>query len=163
MSNLKKYHVSKNLMSGILEQGSFNSGTGEPNDLSTRVRTTAVTLSAGQYRINAGGAAQSVVMYVYETDNTFLPNESVISWVNIPTTMTVTGDRNVRFAFRKNDNTNITPSEVNNVMLNAGTETLPYEPYSADVWHDLQPKIYASGTWTDSAGNPKKYSNGSWS
>lgn len=46
------------------------------------------------------------------------------------------------------------------LMLNSGTESLPYEPYSSEVWHNLTPHIMST-TWQD--GSTYSRSGGSWS
>lgn len=37
---------------------------------------------------------------------------------------------------------------VKNIMLNTGSEALPYEPYSSEVWHDIPHYIYNTSTDT---------------
>jgi hypothetical protein len=47
-------------------------------------------------------------------------------------------------------------------MLNTGSTSLIYEPYSTDVWHDLAPQRYTSSTWVDSTKAPRRYQNSTW-
>ena len=46
-------------------------------------------------------------------------------------------------------------------MIRVPTAPAVFEPYG-DIWHNATPKIYTNSTWADTANNPKKYLNGSW-
>lgn len=118
-----------NLFNGTLEQGSFNSNTGAEVPNSTRVRTSFFNqLKAGTYVINCNGAADAVV-YLYNTNDTSSYDTATYTgWQSVPLRFNLSNDKYVRFAFRKSDNTDITPSEVSNVMLNEGSTALPYTP-----------------------------------
>lgn len=47
------------------------------------------------------------------------------------------------------------------MIVKGSTAPTEYEPYSADVWHDIPYKRYENGAWVEY--QPKKYSGGSWS
>ena len=102
-----------------VEQGSFASNTGAEYESSTRIRTTfdnAVT--AGTYTLSATGV-DNVVMYAYTSNSTstFSSADSVTDWQQLPYTFTTTRDLYLRFAFRKANNAEITPSVISNVSL----------------------------------------------
>lgn len=120
----------KNLFYATVEQGSFNVNTGEEIESATRVRSQYGDLiTSGTYTINATGA-DDVVVYVYDnTSGTWNSSQSQIVWQSLPYTFTLSSSEYVRFGFRKTDNTRIVPSDVSNIMLNAGSTALPYEPY----------------------------------
>ena len=136
---------SLNLFNSTVEQGSYNPSNGTERASDTRVRTKFDNiLSAGNYTINCTGSTGGVVMYIYSTNDTsaFIASESITDWQNLPYSFTLTTDRYVRFGFRKSDNSNIVPSEISNIMLNAGSTALPYKPYWA---HSL--KKFDGTTW----------------
>ena len=115
-----------NLFDGEIEQGSFNGTTGAEVSSDIRVRTTPLTITPNTFTINANGV-DKVILLVYDGD-TYLPNESVTDFKALPYHHTFSNNRTVRFAFGKNDNSTITTSDISNIMLNSGSEPLPYEP-----------------------------------
>ena len=121
-----------NLFDGAVEQGSFNTETGGETVLNIRVRSKSITLGDGNYTISAVGVDAAIVM-VYLTDGTYTKLESIVSYNNLPFSFSLDAERIIRFAFKKNDNSGILPSDISNIMLNAGSTPLPYEPYGYKV------------------------------
>ena len=122
----------KNLFEGTLVNKTFITTDGSMVSAGNRVAIeNYITLSNGTYTINSN---KEVVVYVYDTSNNFVSDESFISWNNVPFTFNITGTKKIRVGFRNSDNSNISPSDVTNIMLNKGT-ALPYEPYGTDEWY----------------------------
>lgn len=127
----------ENLFSSRIEQGSFNSITGVPNNLSTRVRSHEddyIFLTPGVYKISAMGVEQFVV-YAYDLPdvNAFNYNLSSTNWAALPSTITINTSAYYKFGFCKTNNPIITPSDISNIMLNTGSTALPYEPYGYKI------------------------------
>ena len=127
----------KNLFSSRIEQGSFDGITGVPNNSSTRVRSHEddyIFLTPGVYKISAMGV-EHLVVYAYDLPdvNAFNYNLSRTNWAPLPSTITINTSAYYKFGFCKTNNPIITPSDISNIMLNAGSDALPYEPYHAPV------------------------------
>lgn len=117
-----------------IEQGAFESDFGLPTaNVANRVRVINMThVQPGEYTINienTDGKQKQVNVWVYDLDGTFLKNENIGTYQNSPVTFTITGNRNIRFGVSNADQSNITPSDVGDIMLNKGSSALPYEPY----------------------------------
>lgn len=117
-----------------IEQGAFASDSGLPTaNAANRVRVINMThVQPGEYTINienTDGKQKQVNVWVYDLDGTFLKNENMSKYQNSPATFTITGNRNIRFGVSNADQSNITPSDVGDIMLNKGSSALPYEPY----------------------------------
>lgn len=117
-----------------IEQGAFASDSGLPTvNTANRVRVINMThVQPGEYTINienTDGKQKQVNVWVYDLDGTFLKNENIGRYQNSPATFTITGNRNIRFGVSNADQSNITPSDVGDIMLNKGSSALPYEPY----------------------------------
>lgn len=126
--------VGRNLFNATIEQGSFNSSTGEPASAATRVRSTFsdTPLPSGTYTISASGV-NNVVLYVYDETKAYQKNSSFYLWQNNPFTFEVSQPSYVRFAWKIDDTTRITPADITDVMLNTGSSAEPYEPYQIGV------------------------------
>lgn len=187
--NLKKYHVSKNILDWTSWTNSIASinGNGTFTTDDSSISITSGT-STDAYTSPFGASNPNTYRMTVQPNTAYSISISgdnsyqLIAWEN-GSTASGNGhymNSGVRFAtfVTKSDTTFLTFRAANtgslgstatlrNVMVVEGeytSQTMPtYDPYSADVWHDLQPKIYANGAWADSADNPKKYSNGSWS
>lgn len=167
MSNLQKYHVSKNMfdvstqtVGYFVRAGNVTAekplGNIEPAagyNLSAYIAVTPNTTYTIKYPV---ASAVSGAGLVYYSDNSGATIAGIPLGVQGQTyTFTTPNNCNyIRFSY---DNTAGT-----DVMLNLGSTALPYEPYSADVWHDLAPKQYINGEFVDNTNIPEKYSGGSW-
>lgn len=167
MSNLQIYHVSKNLFdyktvysNYIDSDGNVNTTVNnivQWNKFSENEVGKIITISFYVNSISASYISVQVqIEGIYTTGNAI--NAGSAGYTEITVTPTSTSDR-----WRITYGTGTPDVILNKFMINDGNTRLPYEPYSIDVWHDLQPKKYTNGAWTDSADNPKKCSNGSWS
>lgn len=117
-----------NKFNSTIEQGVINGATGEPITSNERIRTKDyITLSSGTYTISWLEALQ-VVIYVYDTSNTYQSGESVLTWQNSGYSFTLTANRKVKFAWKNADGTALLPSAISNIMLNSGSSALPYIP-----------------------------------
>lgn len=128
-----KHGTSNNLFDGKIVNGTFSSTEGTLTTAGNRVRMDGnnfIYLQPGTYTINANGV-DDVVYYAY-TDadiTTFFKSDSYDSWLGLPCTFTVNTARYFLFGFRFSDNTAVSVSDISNIMLNSGSEALPYEPY----------------------------------
>ena len=127
-----------NLFDAVIEQGSFNITNGTTIDSTTRVRSQYMdhAIPAGTYTISASGPYY-VVVYAYTTNDTsgYDTDESTTAWEKLPYTFITTKPLYLRFGFRKyGDRDTIVPSEVSNIILNAGSTTpTSYIPYGWQI------------------------------
>lgn len=146
-----------------IEQGAFGSNSGLPNvNIANRVRVINMThVQPGEYTINienTDGKQKQVNVWVYNLDGTFLKNENIGTYQNSPVTFTITGNRNIRFGVSNADQSNITPSDVGDIMLNKGSSALPYEPYKRTSATLPTPNgipgipVTSAGNYTDAGG-----------
>ena len=131
-----------NLWDGAVEQGSFQGANGDLVVSPRSVRSTGIQLSGGNYTISATGC-DSIILLVYSTAADYILSESTTSFQDLPFSFSLNDERIIRFALKKNDNSNILPSDISNIMLNAGSTALPYEPYGYKV-----PVAVSNGTDT---------------
>lgn len=102
-----------------LEQGSFETFSGAEITANNRVRTTFDNQApTGKYTVSAEGA-DDVVIYAYTSNSTssWSSADSITAWQPLPFTFTTAQNLYLRFAFRHNDNTAISPSDVSNVEV----------------------------------------------
>ena len=121
-----------NLFDGEIEQGGLQGTDGTAVNSPRRVRSTGIQLSGGDYTISATGC-DNIILLVYSTAADYILSESTTSFQDLPFSFSLNDERIIRFAFKKNDNSNILPSDISNIMLNAGSTALPYEPYGYKV------------------------------
>lgn len=126
-----------NLFYGEIVRGSFDSTTGALTTAPNRIRmdgNTFIFLPAGTYTLFAEGV-ESCILYAYTLSNlsTYDRNNSVISWQELPYTFTVAEARYFLLGFRLDNNSSITPDIISNIMLNAGSNILSYEPYGYKI------------------------------
>lgn len=183
MSNLQKYHVSENLYNPYtVEKGRLDSGevTGSTDVTIDNTTHNSITFSVTlQYRgvitdyipipnnvtrlmfsFVKSGVNTGVKAAFYDDEKTWL---SDVDGSITSTTMGFTPPTNSVY-MRLVITTQTTGSAtISNMMLNYGSVAKPFEPYSDDVWHDLAPTRYENGVFVDTADNPEKYQNGSWS
>jgi len=122
-----------NLFNAEIEQGSFISSSGAEYANYTRVRSTFEddTIPAGTYTINAAGA-ERVGVYVYDATKNYVSAQSVTEWKRLPFTFTINNAYYVRFVFSHVNDGTIVPTDVYNIMLNAGSTPSPYG-YEVDM------------------------------
>lgn len=114
---IKGYAQESNISTATIEQGTFNAdGSESPNN--NRVRTTFDTniYTKGSYTVSITGAI-NVLMFVYDSNKTCIQSEGSGGWKALPYSFELTGDRYVRFAFRKKNDADIFPSDVSNYAL----------------------------------------------
>lgn len=101
------------------EQGGIASADGQDTTSPSRVRTTFgdTTEQQGAHTISAGGDAQQVVVYVYDSSKAYLSDKSFVSWQNMPFRFNLDGDYYVRFVFRKQNDTSLSPSQVTDIVF----------------------------------------------
>ena len=119
-----------------IENGTVNTETGADSSYQSqkRLRTSFIGfLSAGTYTINADGASRvnSIALYSSQNSDDFI--ETVSSTTILPKSFTLNEGGYIRIAFSKADNSDISPYDISNIMLNAGSEALSYEPYGYRV------------------------------
>lgn len=160
MSNLQKYHVSKNLFNATIEQGSITQS--EDIEANNRIRTKEFIDIDSDYITLSWNSEQNTETYImmYDANEGYVRGEG---WSTSPVTKPIPSNvKKIRIIWRYTSQADILPSAVNSVMAVSGQTALPYEPYSADVWHDLAPQQYINGEFVDNANIPEKYSGGSW-
>ena len=116
-NNIYQYTAITNIANVSIEQGTFNADGGEsPNN--KRVRTTFDTniYPKGAYTVTITGA-NNVLMFVYDSNKTCIQAEGSGGWNALPYSFELSGDRYVRFAFRKTNDGDISPSDVSNYAL----------------------------------------------
>ena len=166
MSNLQKYHVSKNI-SPIKDFTNTITDTKSILSVVIRLYNGATSLGEKAYNITTTGiqSINSVVVTSTPITRIYIKHNGSRTDISI---LDINVDfPNGQFWFTA-DYISINPTvvggiQLTNIMLNRGTSALPYDPYSADVWHDLAPKRYENGAFVDTSNNPEKYSGGSWS
>lgn len=177
MSNIQKYHVSKNLLYSSRTQtvgsiltvqqtiGSsdfiFNKSV-SVSDTSANVDVD-ITLNAGTYTLSVVG----LNLFNTDYDRIFMRrDDSTIVVQNVqtnrPRNFTLNETTHINRLTIVADSQSTYDNATINIMLNEGASPLPYDPYSADVWHDLSPQIRENGVFIDTTNNPEKYQNDSW-
>lgn len=141
----------KNIFDGLLERGSFYNVDGTKIDSTSRVRSTNfMKVDSGNYTISVSNSNYYVVVYVYGIDGTWKSSESIVGWQSLPYTINIQGERKIKIALRNSAGTNITPSDVSNVMVEKGTSATTYKPYqnldSNDYYSNVEQQI---GYWID--------------
>ena len=153
MSNLKKYHVSKNLFDEIY-----------PN-LSTNIQYLPINVGSGQFTSSTTTPIQGTSASLWIMSGNVSSGAALSNNLYKGQNRTVTAiDGYITIAYRKTvaaGSPEINPSDYD-TMINSGSTALSYEPYSADVWHDLAPEQYVSGEFITNANIPEKYQNGTW-
>lgn len=157
MSDIVRDEVEKtlNLFNGVWEQGTFDPDGGEIYIVS-RVRSTKIQLDAGTYCISLSGADKKEV-YSFSLSGEFLDSPG---WLE-GDTFTLPETRIISIACKNNDDSDISPEDISNVMLTKGSYPYPYQPYNGAILHEKQlneytpigikPYLYAhnstSGSW----------------
>lgn len=129
---------SNNILNVAIEEGAYNSTTGEKQGSSTAYRTanrTAVTPST-DYCFGVNGVQYAVYVYEYKADGTFIQYSSIAQNAYFTTTAETAY---VNFA------RNIS-SGSENWQLNEGQTLLAYENPGL-IWKEKADKEYTSGEW----------------
>ena len=150
----------KNLFCSDIEQGSFHPASGGTQPADNRVRTADYTLlQKGSYVISAVGM-DSVVLYAYNASTKeFDSAHSQTSWQALPYTYDAEVNLNVKLAFCKTGNPNITPSDVSNVMIRKAGTNPTYQKYSltnAELTERVTAKMVSSINYTCTSANFEK-------
>ena len=140
----------KNMFYGGLEQGSFNAQTAAETDVGTRVRSRYIELEKGTYTISVSNVGYGVVLYVFDTNNTYINAESEVNWQSLPYTFTLTNKRRIRIAIRNANNNSIVPSDVQNLMIEKGSSATTYKPFqNLNGYNNYSKGEQIVGTWID--------------
>lgn len=121
-----------NLFDSTMEQGTI-SGDGNPGVSSARIRTANyIEIEPGEYTLNAvSDSIGGVFVFLYDIDDTFI-QRIPDTWASLPYTFTISDKCKMKFVFSASSTT-ISPTDVSNIMLNAGSTALPYEPYGYKI------------------------------
>lgn len=152
-----------NLFSAEFESGGISSLDGSVQDDASRLRTKDMIYlkDAGRYVLNLEShdtKAKQCVIYVYDSAGKFLPDELQSVFGNFPRIFKNNANRNVKFVIRNSDNTEILQTDIKNIMLNIGTNPLPYEPYKYQSLTVQTPNglpgipVQSGGNYTDETG-----------
>lgn len=119
-----------------IENGTINTETGAESayQASKRVRTSFIGfLSAGTYTINVDGAnkVNCIALYSSQTPDDYIGTASGTAL--FPKSFTLNEGGYIRIAFSRTDNSDISPYDISNIMLNSGSTALPYEPYGYKI------------------------------
>lgn len=162
--NFKKYHVSKNLFdisqvvtnARVINQGSSlkvmipSTSTGVTAAAPNTLQDYCPTLNIGD-EVTLSFETTGSTKYIY------LLGENITWSSGQSKTITDTMLSSVIIWYASGADTE---AVISNIMLNAGSTALPYDPYSSEVWHDLTDHIMST-TWQD--GSTYSRSGGSWS
>lgn len=162
MANLKIKHISKNLLDWATVQDNYGiNNSGDVISQNGRIATvTPINVENIDSVFVSWTSNDNSMRYIYAIfSNGVLVERVANKYVN--STVDVSAADSMYICFYSA--VNITKNDITNVMINSGTTGQPYEPYSADIWHDLAPKRYENDAFVDTVDNPEKYSNGSWS
>lgn len=172
MSNLQKYHVSKQLFDkdnpDIVEYYT-NSTTGvytySQNTRSVIISCQSNTTYSATKSVQGTAPRFSLSCYDNYPQENDIATAKVVNNDAMQLTLTTTANSQylvLFFYYLNPPNVSEIQQIMDTLMINEG-QPLPYEPYSIDVWHDIAPKRYENGAFVDTVNNPEKYSGGSWS
>jgi hypothetical protein len=142
--NFKRFHESENLFDeSTLQNGYYGGGDDDyasyrPDD---KYRAFAMNLVAGTYTLRIYCDVSIKLLRVSNS----IDGRVTVATDDQPYTFTLAGDATIYVSFRNQTTTNNFPNL--KVMLNSGSQPLPYEPYSSEVWHDIP--YYQHKTATD--------------
>lgn len=125
----------KNFFDGEIEQGGYN-GSGLNIDNTLRVRSTNyIPVVGGEtYNLHALSKSSLIIHVSYYTKNDYTTQRfGCIDWTQNTVFTTPSNCKYIRFLFRTLQDSVITPDDISNIMLNAGSTPLPYEPYHTPV------------------------------
>lgn len=120
----------ENLWSDVLEQGTISSSTGVPSAADNRVRgKNGIRLASGTYTI-ATDSGKMLSARIYNLDGTYNRSGGVSG---NPVSITLESEFLVKFIIQYTNGSNISPSDVSQIMLNTGSTAKPYEPYGYKI------------------------------
>lgn len=113
-----------------IERGKSYGSTGSLEDYSSRTSTSLINLSEGTTQISSSSSSSELLLILVEfgEDGALLNRRT-----SLPVTATQTLNENTKavgITFFRNYNVEVTESEIADFMLNAGSASLPYEPYT---------------------------------
>lgn len=127
-----------NLFDGQMEQGTLTS-SGIESDAPNRIRCADfITLPAGNYTISASSTLAGEIRvfgFVYDLNGQFeerIPSD----WTQQPFSFTLPTKKKFRFVMciiSEAQPINITPTDIDSIMLNSGSTALPFEPYGYKI------------------------------
>lgn len=150
----------KNLFNAEIEQGGFNSSTGNETTSNTRIRSKPILLNAGTYTVSSN-PNKNVIVYIYDENDNFISSELINVWSVFPRTFTISNRRHVRFIWRNtNSSSNIVPSDISSVQVELNSTATDYEPFTGTSSANLIDKkslIGINNIWSDSGDIIVKY------
>lgn len=124
-----------NLFDGMAEQGSLNDVNGSLVESLTRVRTTKIGVSEGMtYTMSSNLMSRNIIAYKNGVFVAQVYNGSASNKTSVTFTVPA-GSNQIAIAYKGNQagNIDITPNDLEWLMLNKGETALPYEPYGYKI------------------------------
>lgn len=141
--NFKRFHESKNLF----DMSDFS--LLRVTSTAYRYGTSLGVLPQGTYTFNATKSEGAQSIYLTVKLNGVYSQTTISS---VPFSFTADGDSEYIIRTANNTGTTWEAEKYSDMMLNTGSQPLPYEPYSSEVWHDTP--HYIMGTSTDTITTP---------
>ena len=142
--NFKRFHESKNLLNPVpYKEGYYINENGIEVAATGLFNIWSHSVSQNQtYTISVNESLSGSMVRAHAYNNGI--------WLEL---MNSTGVQNLPMTFTTPANCNeirisATSSATGHLMLNTGSEALPYEPYSSEVWHDIPHYIHNTSTDT---------------
>lgn len=158
--NFKIYHVSKNLFNyaTIAVGNRIQWTTGIPVADSTAIMSDFISVSPGDYSLNyqmiiLGYNNNKEYVGVYRPEKTWEKRSS-----SLVSLFTVLDTSNISFI--KLLSYGDYPPISDTLMLNVGSTSLPFEPYSSEAWHDKSNYKRSVLVWNTDTGYER--SDGTW-
>lgn len=150
----------KNLFDGTIEQGSLADLNGSLVESLTRVRTTKISVSEGAiYTMSSNLMPRNIIAY----KNSVFVAQVYDGSASAKTSVTFTvpaGANQIAVAFKGNQagTVEITPNDLEWLMLNSGSTLEPYEPYTPPIATPiyLDSPLYKIGEYSDSRGKTEE-------
>lgn len=163
--NFKRYHVSKNLFdkdnatvynTTIASNGNWYYGNGACVRIPISGNTTyTVSTSSIQdvFRLT------EISLTLVPTENNPINGSLIVRTSNI-NSYTFTTSENAKYIVFQASNLTV-QDWLSELMLNTGSQPLPYEPYSSEVWHDVPYYVRENGEWV-AVNAVHERENGAW-
>ena len=129
-------NLSNNLIPEIV-QGGVGTENGTLSSSMSRVRTNKISITEGTtYTIKSNNLYISTIVFYFDDTyhSTYFIGANEPTLTNTKTFTVPSGVNQVAIGFKNADNTNIDLSQEWEIMLNEGTEALPYEPYKKSFY-----------------------------
>ena len=137
----------KNLFNSDIENGGFNSSTGNEIANEKRLRSGFIFLKAGTYTISSSTTYIMVIVYIYDINKNYISDELINVFNYMPYTFTINGDRYIRLIWRRPDNAQIINDSIDNLQIELGSTATTYEPYSGTTipvdWSSEAGSVYS--------------------